>query len=106
MKHMFVGLSEINCICVFLFVYYDVRHLETSFLTSMYPALFKNILPYWIRVYRAKLAVGGGNSSVAESRHISITVAYSHDCGLDQKPRLFTEKKHDKNSNLTSEKVG
>ena len=30
---MFVGLSEIHCICVFVFVYYDVRHLQTSFLT-------------------------------------------------------------------------
>ena len=37
----------IHCICVFAFVYLHVRHLRTSYLTSLYPVLSKNIAHAW-----------------------------------------------------------
>ena len=37
----------IHRICVFAFVYLHVRHLGTSFLTSLYPVVSKNIAHAW-----------------------------------------------------------
>ena len=37
------ALFSKNCICVFVFVYFDVRHLGTLFLRSSNNILFKNI---------------------------------------------------------------
>ena len=39
---------RIHCICVFLILYFHVWHLKTSFLTSLFPVLSKNIAHYYI----------------------------------------------------------